>query len=348
MSDRDGFAESGHTAAAARHDRGAAQGSSAAQDRATTATIAPSPTSWRFDAIGTTWQIDTVLPMTDPVRAAVTARIEEYDATWSRFRDDSLVSSLRATGEHTLRLPPEAAELFALYDALHTITGGAVDPLVGGRLEALGYDAAYSFVDTTASATATETATATATRAPGSGSARPAVDWAAARAGQDPRSVHLTGPAVLDVGAAGKGQLVDLVSAVLAEHGHPLSCVDASGDMLSRGMPQRVALEHPYRPTTAIGIATPGDRALCASATNRRVWGDGLHHVLDGRTGMPVQTVVATWAIADTTMLADGLATALFVASPGSLAEHFDFEYARMFTDGRAQYSRSFPGEFFT
>ena len=77
-------------------------------------------------------------------------------------------------------------------------------------------------------------------------------------------------------------------------------------------LPVDVGLEHPYDPARAIGIVSLGAGALCASAANRRAWGDGLHHVLDGTTGAPVRTVVASWAMAASAMVADALATALF------------------------------------
>ncbi len=62
------------------------------------------------------------------------------------------------------------------------------------------------------------------------------------------------------------------------------------------------------------------DAALCASATNRRAWGDGLHHVLDARTGVPVRSVVATWAVGADAMRADAIATALFFEGGPELA----------------------------
>lgn len=282
--------------------------------------------AWRFDAIGTSWQIDTEATLADSVRTRVDALIASYDRTWSRFRADSAVSRLRTSpGEH--RFPPEAVELFALYDELDAVTGGAVTPFAGIALERLGYDADHSLVP--------------------SGEGEPAPSWSRARSSGG-AVVTTEGPVVLDVGAAGKGQLVDLVLAELAACGVERAVVDASGDLRARGAGVlRVGLEHPYDPARAIGVATPGERAMCASASNRRAWGDGLHHVLDGRTGRPVDTVVATWVVADTAMLADGLATALFVCSPDALAERFDFEYVRVRSDGTLHYSPRFPGEVF-
>ena len=59
--------------------------------------------------------------------------------------------------------------------------------------------------------------------------------------------------------------------------------------------------------------------------------------MLDARTGVPVDKVVATWAVADETALADGLATALFFTDAQRLAGAFRFTYVRMYSDGRAE-----------
>ena len=85
------------------------------------------------------------------------------------------------------------------------------------------------------------------------------------------------------------------------------------------------------------------DAALCASATNRRAWGDGLHHVLDARTGQPVRTIAATWAVAPTAMRADALATALFFDGGPRLAHEWGIEWVRMTTDGRVEWSPGLP-----
>lgn len=288
----------------------------------------PGPESWTFEAIGTRWSIETATALSAAVREAVTARIDEFDRTWSRFRDDSLVSQMAARAG-TWEMPEEAEALLGLYAALDRATGGAVNPLVGRTLADLGYDAAYSFDPRPDPA-----------EVPGYASTL-------TLAGQ--RTLRTCEPVVLDVGAAGKGLLVDLVAAVVTPH-HAAFTIDASGDLLHTGpAPLRVALEHPDDPTLAIGVAEiePG-RGLCASATNRRAWGDGLHHVIDARTGLPTRDVVATWVVADSCLLADGLATACFFADTAALAGVGSHEYVRLLADGRAEWSPGFPGEVFT
>lgn len=286
----------------------------------------PAPDAWTFEAIGTAWQIDTATALTDAVRADVLGHIKRFDKTWSRFRDDSLISEI-ARGPGTWELPDEADHLLGFYDDLHELTGGAVNPLIGRTLADLGYDAGYSL-----------------TR---SEQVADVPDWSAVK--RDGRVITTTEPVTIDVGAAGKGLLVDQVSAIIGQHTNQFT-VDASGDIYHGGTaPIRVALEHPADPTRAIGVVEldPED-ALCGSATNRRTWGEGLHHVLDGRTGAPTTDVVATWVVApQSCMSADGIATALFLAEPDRLLSRFTYEFVRMHTGGRVEWSPEFPGEVF-
>ncbi len=255
------------------------------------------------------------------------ARVESFDRTWSRFRDDSLVARIAAE-PGVWRFPAEAPALFALYRRLYTATDGAVTPLVGRTLETLGYDRSYSL-------------TPSAVRAP-----VPAWDDAVAWDGESLTTVR---PVVLDVGAAGKGYLVDLVTALLVEGGHDDLIVDGSGDLRHVGPEaMRVGLEHPLDSSKAIGIARVANGSICSSATNRRAWGSGIHHVIDGVTGLPADRVIATWAICPTALEADGLATALFFTDPAALAAEFDFQYVRMLASGAIEFSPNLEGELFT
>ncbi|HWH25231.1 MAG TPA: FAD:protein FMN transferase [Pseudolysinimonas sp.] len=287
----------------------------------------PLPAAWRFEAIGTSWRIDTPAELTEVQRATVTARIDEFDRAWSRFRDDSLVSRIaREPGHH--RLPADAPPLLDWYRELYEGTAGQLSPLVGRALETLGYDASYRL-----------TPLAVRERVP---------TWQDALA-RDGTHLDTVGPVMLDVGAAGKGYLVDLVGEVLNDLGVTTSIVDAGGDLRARGdATLRVALEHPRDATKAIGVVELHQGALCASASNRRAWGDGLHHVLDALTGEPTSAVIATWVLHADALHADGLATALFFGHSGSqLAGRHAAPYLRMYANGRVESSPDFPGEVF-
>ncbi|THJ66184.1 FAD:protein FMN transferase [Arthrobacter echini] len=282
--------------------------------------------SFEFAAIGTSWRVDSSMPLLPAQRTELLRLAEDYDALYSRFRADSGVTALSASGG-SLPLPPHGTALGRLLRSLHDLTDGAVSPLVGERLAEQGYDAGYSFVPTTAPS--------------------PARVWdAVLRWGGD--TITVREPALLDVGAAGKGQLVDLMLEYLLSEGHDDVIVDASGDMRRSGPGSiTVALEHPYDASLAIGTVELGSGALCASASNRRVWGDGLHHIIDARTGRCVDTVVATWVLAADAMTADGLCTALFFADPADLSRSFEFDYVLVYSDGRARLSDPLRGALF-
>lgn len=281
----------------------------------------PAPDAWRFDAIGTAWEIVTDRPLPAAVRDEVTARIADFDAAWSRFRPDSAVSTL-ARNPGAIPAPPDAVPMLDALAALSDATGGAVNPLIGGSLDALGYDPDYTLRDRGAVAAPT--------------------DWRNRLAWRD-GTLALAEPATIDVGALGKGRLVDLVLGVLLRTETGDLTVDAGGDLAVRGRPQRVGLEHPFDPRRAIGVWEVTDAALCASAVNRRTWasvtGTTLHHVLDARTGLPVRTYAATWAVAADAMTADAVATALFFDGGPRLAHDWGVEWVRMTTDGRVEWS---------
>jgi thiamine biosynthesis lipoprotein len=287
----------------------------------------PGWTDISFDGIGTRWEISTPSPLSGALRRRLLDAVADYDAAWSRFRPDSLIAgAARQPGRYVM--PAEAAALGPLYETLYRLSGGAMTPLIGGSLEQLGYDAAYSL-------------------RPG-GPPLPAPPWDEVL---DWQGTVLTtrAPVVIDVGAAGKGQLADLVSAELRDGGAGEHFIDAGGDLLNAGSaPVDVGLEHPYDPARAIGVVSLGAGALCASAANRRAWGDGLHHVLDGTTGAPVRTVVASWAMAETAVVADALATALFFVEGSRLREEFDFAWLAVHSDGHAEYSADFEGVLFS
>lgn len=288
-----------------------------------------------FEAIGTQWEIETYEPLGCRLQQCILNRIQQFDITYSRFRPGSLVSRIAASKGGCFDFPDDSLALFDLYDRLHTATTGAVDPLVGRDLELLGYERTYSLT-------------------PVSNLLRAEV-YAQGRASwskdvmRDGTSIVTRCPLVIDVGAVGKGYLVDIVSEILREDGFTRFVVDGSGDMRHSGeLSLRVGLEHPFDSWLVIGVANLQERALCASAVNKRAWGDGLHHVLDARTGIPVQNVVATWVVADDAATADGLATALFFTRADHLAEVFRFSYVRMFADGRAEISQNFDGKLFS
>lgn len=283
------------------------------------------PHSWQFVALGTSWSIDTAQVLDESLRERVTGRIEQFDKTYSRFRDDSLVDELRSPGQYVL--PDDSTKLLGLYEQLYELTDGQMTPLIGSMLEDAGYDKVYSLTPRDV--------------------IRPVPDWSSL--GWDGvHTLHTRVPLTLDVGAAGKGYLVDIVAELLEQHGVAMYTIDASGDIRQTlSEPVLIGLEHPTDPTKIIGTARLATGSLCASAINRRVWADGMHHVFDPTLRRPTRSKLATWVVSEEAMIADGLATALFFVEPERLLPHFAFDYVTIGIDGTVDYSVDFDGELF-
>lgn len=277
--------------------------------------------SYSFEAIGTLFEIVTLGgDLSDEVKKEVQTTINQFDHYFSRFRDDSTVSEMaRQAGTYTL---PEGSEpLFELYETLNMLTDGKVNPLVGSSLEALGYGKDYSFIATTPVIP-------------------PEYKRVMKRSG---RTLSITKPVVLDIGAAGKGFLIDCLGRILDRHSVPSYVIDGSGDIMHKGEDaEKVGLEDPLHLGAVIGEVPFQNKALCASAVNRRAWADGVHHIINPETGTSTNDVIATWVIADDALTADGLATALFFAEPEVLNTQYTYEYMRIRSNRRIDFSPGF------
>jgi FAD:protein FMN transferase len=289
-------------------------------------------TTRTFEAIGTVWTID----VHDQIRedacnelfGAIHTRIREYDETYSRFRDDSLLMRAgKVPGSYMF--PSHSHDLFFEYRKMYDITQGKVTPLIGDVLSALGYDASYSLK----------------VNAP----VRKPFAWDDAIHYQDGTlTTHV--PVIIDVGAGGKGHLIDLVGVELEEQGIGNYTIDAGGDIRYRTTheaPLRVGLEHPRNPNEIIGYVDLLSESVCGSAGNRRAWGE-YHHIIDPQTLMSPRHREAVWVLGETTFIADLLTTALFFVPPEDLISHYKFEYVILDQFGVASFSPGFPGELFT
>ena len=119
----------------------------------------------------------------------------------------------------------------------------------------------------------------------------------------------------LDFGGIGKGLAADEALAVLEGHGMGYSMVDIGGDLSLGDVPPHLSgwtLQAPGRAQWLVqgrrGVATSGSSEQYLMVGNRR-----LSHVLDPRTGAPVESQAACTVTAATGAQADALASAACV-----------------------------------
>ena len=143
--------------------------------------------------------------------------------------------------------------------------------------------------------------------------------------------------------------MIDLVAEVLRKYNQHAFTIDAGGDIIHRSdvdTPIRIGLENPNDTTSVIGAVTLGNASICGSAGNRRAWGK-YHHIIDPTTLESPTDILATWVIADSTLLADMLATCLFFVPAHTLLPHFAFEYIVLGKDFSVDYTPEIKAEFY-
>lgn len=154
---------------------------------------------------------------------------------------------------------------------------------------------------------------------------------AAALGGIGPDALRLQGRMVdkaaphlaVDLGGIAKGYAIDRAIAILREAGIENASVNAGGDLRLLGRrgerPWRIGIRHPRSAEELLATLELTDRAVVTSGDYERYFElDGLryHHLFDPRSGRPARLVRSVTLVADSALLADALATAVFVLGP--------------------------------
>jgi FAD:protein FMN transferase len=129
----------------------------------------------------------------------------------------------------------------------------------------------------------------------------------------------------INLGAIGKGYALDRAAGVLLDagvedflvHGGRSSLI-AFGSRKGSGEEGgwRVAIRHPLRPDRPIGEVRLKDRGMGTSGSGTQFFthrGRRYGHILDPRTGWPVEGMLSTTVLAPTAAAADALSTAFYV-----------------------------------
>jgi thiamine biosynthesis lipoprotein len=240
--------------------------------------------------------------------------IEALNQQLSFYRDDSDIRELNVCAAHrAVAVEPRLFRLLERAKSLNAVTSGAFDITVGPLLQAWGFT--------------------------GEGGRIPSDEELAAareRCGMqlvelDPEAQtvrYLCEGVLIDLGAFGKGYAIERACHLLREaevggallHGGT-STVQALGSQPD-GQPWRIAVQHPTEPEQHLATVELHDQALSVSAGHGKTFtqdGREYGHVLDPRTGEPVEgallAAVRTASAADS----DALSTALLVLGEAGL-----------------------------
>ena len=268
-----------------------------------------------FEAMGTrnTVVVAEARALPDALELAA-ARVAEIDAACSRFRADSELSRLNASGGGgPVRVSRLLAEALVVAMDAARMTDGLVDPTVGKCLEAIGY-------------------TVTLGEVPADGPAlelciRGVAGWRAVEIDVEAATVRLPAGVALDLGASGKAWAADAAAAEAARRLGVGVLVECGGDVAVSGPPP--AGGWPVRVASRVGAADGQDvrlldGGLATSGVTARRWRRGgrvVHDIIDPRTGLPATTPWAMVSVAGATCLeANAAATAALIIGDGAPA----------------------------
>jgi thiamine biosynthesis lipoprotein len=254
----------------------------------------------RWSALGTT----AVLVCTGDVsgaREAAEHEIRAMDGAASRFGPTSELSRLNHRAGRLVGISPLLLEALQLAIRAAALTDGAVDPTLGDRMVALGYDRDFDDLERVAIDTPLTTSGDDAhTRMPA---------WEAVELRTHPPAARLPVGVELDLGATAKALAADRGARAAEQAAGGGVLLALGGDIATAGHPPEtgwaVRVTDDHRDTTGAGqhVTLQGGGLATSSLVARR-WrhaGRSYHHVLDPRAGSPVRPVWRTASVAAAT-----------------------------------------------
>ncbi len=128
----------------------------------------------------------------------------------------------------------------------------------------------------------------------------------------------------VDLGGIAKGYAVDCALLVLKKYKIKNALINAGGDVFVLGKDNTekwsIALQNPRLKEEILGIIDLQNKAIFTSGDYERFFekkGIRYHHIINPRTGYPVEECISATVITDNSVLADGLATGILVLGSG-------------------------------
>jgi thiamine biosynthesis lipoprotein len=237
--------------------------------------------------------------------------VDRIDRLMSHYKADSPLSRInREAAQQPVKVEPELFDFIAEAVRYSRESDGAFDITVGPLMKAWGFFRGEG-------------------RLPASGElaeARRHVGAAHLVLNAAEKTIGFDAPGVeLDLGGIAKGYAVDRVVELLKKRNIAAALVSAGGSTIyGLGAPPGrkgwdVTLQDPIDSRKTAMTVTLEDRALSVSGTSEKSFESGgvrYSHIMDPRSGLPVQGVLSVAVVTSTGTAGDALDNALFVMGP--------------------------------
>ena len=251
----------------------------------------------RYKGLGTMFWVELfvtkeeqeALPLST-LQSQIEEMITSFNDTYSRFREESLLSTLN----RTRRIPYDydLACMLQIGQEEMVRTGGVFDLFIKEKLEQKGYGKAEEDV------------------------AQQESNEPSSCVIDDNKEIVLTGTKGVDLGGIRKGYLIDKIKMFLLERHIHYFLINGGGDIYvtsNHEKPITLYLEHPTDEQSYIGTVSLSNASLCVSSSFKRTWKQGAKQVNHFIANNEVWA--ASYVVAKTATLADIYATVFCIIS---------------------------------
>ncbi len=243
--------------------------------------------------------------------AVAIGEVKRIERKYSRYREDSILSLInRRAAVETMEVDAETAALLDYGQTVHEQSEGAFDVTSGVLRRAWDFHAAEP-------------------RVPHPGALAellPLVGWSKVQ-WQRPYLRLPQAGCELDLGGLGKEYAADRAVALLTRRGVRHGLVNLGGDVRAfggqpDGSPWRVAIAHPRHPDRLLASIALSEGALATSGDYERYFeidGRRFSHLLDPRSGWPVEHLQAASVMAPLAIVAGSLASIAMLRGEAAL-----------------------------
>lgn len=256
-----------------------------------------------FDAMGTPCEIQLyapILPLASAAAAAAVAEVARLEQRYSRYRDDSLLSEINRVAHQggSITVDEETAGLLNYAAACYQQSGGLFD-ITSGVLRQAWRLPLQQLPDP---ALLADLCARIGWRK---------VQW------QEPTLTFSQPGMEIDLGGVVKEYAVDRAAALCWSLGIRHGLINLGGDLKiigprADGSPWQIGIRHPREAEGLLQTLSLSSGALASSGDYERCFvvdGERYGHILNPRTGWPVQTMAAVSVVADYCLVAGSAAT---------------------------------------
>lgn len=294
-------------------------------------------TTYEFEATGTVWEIrmhsNNVFSMfnkSEDIIAEIKKYINDLENILSRFKKDSDLNHLKnKVGK--FKVKTEIIDILKVYFFFNENYTKSLTPLVGKKMEEMGYDNTYSLRPQ-------KEVVAQTKQTQNLRNLKEAIEIT------EKNTIKINYPCHLDFGAIGKGYIIDKVYDFLLQKSVPRFVINAGGDIRFYSNKKedvlKVGLEHPDDFSKVVGIVKlQTTYAICGSSNSRRIWNyenQTYTHIVNP---IPVEEKkdylnyhekpTASWAVYTNCTYADAFATCIMLDKEVTKikVKNFDVKY---------------------